>query len=690
MTTAPPPDVRGGGGGGGGGGSGNSSSSNSGGGGPNGHIHISVPPSTTPAPRPNALHSRITALLSTSYADLDLRDTLSLLPPVPPNPRTWRLDTQSDLLQANTEIISDFGRVAAQLSHVGVALQNLSRTTAALRQHVHAASSTTAAILADADEILSAQHTVANQSRLLAAVTQHFLLTDAETAHLTSPTSPLDDTFFHLLSRAQRLHHETHHLLSAHPSSPRLGQDVLAQTSRTLDAAYQRLSRVLLRNPVAERQRGWGVLRRHRPQLWRTCVEAWAERRAEVLEGEFYAALTGTGGGEAIEVHAHDPLRYVGDMLAWVHGVGVSERESVDGLFGKQNEHGGGADDSDDHDHIQPPTTSTATVSTSNDDQEEEKEEEVSTLLNPPHILARVLAGVFRLLRPRFENTLHAHSDDAALAYQLAHLAAFYTSIFSRLLCLSPREPSPFAPLEEAAMRSLRSTLRDRAVGLHVEVSAAIAAANSGKGEAADLGPPGFLTEALAVLEKLMRSYSLSTSPQEGDRVQGFAPVLHDALDPFLSACEDAVVPRLAAPFAQGIFALNCLDAVVSVLSPHIAGGRGDGFIPAERLESLRTQMERWDEMLVEGVYERYVLDSGLQAFLHGDKETELLSEKFDAWLPTAAEEARGVLLRGLRDLRAKTRVVERAGERFGDKVESLEADGLGLRRADEVRVLLL
>jgi len=518
-------------------------------------------------------------------------------------------------------------------------------------------------------------------------VTQHFLLTDAETIHLTSPTSPVDETFFQLVARAQNLHHETHLLLSAH-SSPRLGQEILAQTSRTLDTAYQRLSRTLLRHPVAERQRGWGVLKRHRPELWRTCVEAWAEKRGEVLEGEFYAALTGTGQGEAIEVQAHDPLRYVGDMMAWVHGVGVSEREGVEGLFGKQGEDGDPTND-DDYHRLPPPTTNTHDDDNGDDEkEEEEEEEETSPPLSPSHLLTRLLEGVFRLIRPRFENTLHAHPDDAALAYQLAQLAAFYTSIFSRLLSLSSHDQSPFAPLEEAAMRSLRSTLRDRAAGLHVEVSAAIAAA-AGDGDAADLSPPGFLTEALEVLRKLMTSYSLSTSPQEVDRVQGFAPILQDALDPFLSACEDTIVPRISGPFAQGVFALNCLDTVVSVLSPHKAGDGGDGFIPADRIESLRARMDRWEELLVEGVYERYILDSGLEAFLHGDRRGEVTGEKFDAWLPTAAEEARGGLLRGLRDFRVRARVVERAGENFGDKVEGLEGEGMGLRGAGEVRVLL-
>lgn len=35
-----------------------------------------------------------------------------------------------------------------------------------------------------------------------------------------------------------------------------------------------------------------------------------------------------------IEIHAHDPTRYVGDMLAWVHQATASEHELLESLFG--------------------------------------------------------------------------------------------------------------------------------------------------------------------------------------------------------------------------------------------------------------------------------------------------------------------------------------------------------------------
>ena len=34
-----------------------------------------------------------------------------------------------------------------------------------------------------------------------------------------------------------------------------------------------------------------------------------------------------------IELHSHDPLRYAGDMLAWLHQATASEREHITALL---------------------------------------------------------------------------------------------------------------------------------------------------------------------------------------------------------------------------------------------------------------------------------------------------------------------------------------------------------------------
>ena len=66
-----------------------------------------------------------------------------------------------------------------------------------------------------------------------------------------------------------------------------------------------------------------------------------AQTRQATLLNAFMDALTRGGLGglpRPIEIHAHDPLRYVGDMLAWVHQAIASEREFLEGLFDVRGE----------------------------------------------------------------------------------------------------------------------------------------------------------------------------------------------------------------------------------------------------------------------------------------------------------------------------------------------------------------
>jgi hypothetical protein len=72
----------------------------------------------------------------------------------------------------------------------------------------------------------------------------------------------------------------------------------------------------------------------------RTAREAltfFSQTRQATLLSSFLTALTRGGPSglpRPIELHAHDPLRYVGDMLAWVHQAIAAERELLESLFG--------------------------------------------------------------------------------------------------------------------------------------------------------------------------------------------------------------------------------------------------------------------------------------------------------------------------------------------------------------------
>lgn len=65
----------------------------------------------------NALSTRITSVLSASYADLEIRDALETLDArgvrnTAETRRQLRLDVQKEVIQCNGEIVRDFGEVA--------------------------------------------------------------------------------------------------------------------------------------------------------------------------------------------------------------------------------------------------------------------------------------------------------------------------------------------------------------------------------------------------------------------------------------------------------------------------------------------------------------------------------------------------------------------------------------------------
>jgi hypothetical protein len=77
-------------------------------------------------PRSAALSNKLTTVLSSSYADLDIRDALGILDDrkiknSAETRRQLRLDVQREIIECNGEIIREFGEVAnVGLSHMRV------------------------------------------------------------------------------------------------------------------------------------------------------------------------------------------------------------------------------------------------------------------------------------------------------------------------------------------------------------------------------------------------------------------------------------------------------------------------------------------------------------------------------------------------------------------------------------------
>lgn len=132
-----------------------------------------------------------------------------------------------------------------------------------------------------------------------------------------------------------------------------------------------------------------------------------ASARHDAVARAFLNALTKGGPGgtpRPIELQAPDPLRYIGDMLAWVHQACASEKEMLESLFQRNVEK---------YEDVSGITVKVADT--------------ISDLLDC------AMEGTCRPLKSRMEQVL-VLQPGAITSYKVANLIQFYTMTLSKLM----------------------------------------------------------------------------------------------------------------------------------------------------------------------------------------------------------------------------------------------------------------
>ena len=470
-----------------------------------------------------------------------------------------------------------------------------------MRRHISAAQKETTPVLHEASSLLSQKHDVEVQQQLLDAFNKHFIISDEELTILTASTEPVDDRFFEALARVKVVYKDCQVLLGS--SNQTLGLEVMDQTSRNLNSAYQKLyhwvqrefKTLHLENPQISTpiRQALRVLA-ERPSLFQSCLDSFSEVREDTLLDAFHTALIGPSSSieqqsstKPIELVAHDPLRYVGDMLAWTHSVTVSEREALEVLFisegdgiakgiqaGKANEPWSLADGEE-----------SAVF---------DGRKALEQLVN------RDVSGVARGLRQRIEQVIQSN-EDSILEYKIANLIKFYRVTFSKLIGADSVLLDTLADLEEHALNQFRLTQRDHIASLQTHATH----------PPTDLTVPYFLTAALNLLTALLKTHDTSLIPTsslhgDSDEDASFQPILAEALDPYLRQCT-ALARTLTDPDAT-IFLLNCLLATRQTLLPFP--------FTRERVAELDTTIDEHASTLVEHQHAFFLRTSGLQPLI--------------------------------------------------------------------------
>ncbi len=542
-----------------------------------------------------------------------------------------------------------------------------------MKAQVTAAHATTSLVLNEATALMQQRHQVDVRQRLLRAFQSHFVLSEQETVSLRLLSEPVDDRFFLLLGKAKRISKDCELLLGFEKQT--LGHEIMEQASKNVDLAFQKLYKWIqrdfktlnLENPQigSSIRRALRVLA-ERPSLFQNCLDFFAEAREHILSDAFLAALTGASASgttdpsvKPIELVAHDPLRYVGDMLAWTHSAAVGEREALEVLFvsdgdelardiqaGRQNEIWRLVADED----VAPAFDA---VKALND------------------LVDRDISGAGRILRQRAEQVIQS-SEDTILTYKLANLLGFYRATFSRLLGDASTLVESLGSLESEALRQFRSLMRDHITAVQGDF----------QHSPPNLAPPDFLQDALKQLVAIMKTYDTSLSSASSGETD-FQPVLVEALDPFIAGCRN--MSNGISPPGNSIFLTNCLLAAKSIL--------GDFEFTRARVREVQAEIEKHTHTLAAYQYQFFCHESGLGtifAALRGlaDKKEDVekvaglealqpaallqASQTLDDFLPSALMDAMESI-KQLQDARLARNMTEEAAERFCQDFEHVE-----------------
>ena len=291
-----------------------------------------------------------------------------------------------------------------------------------------------------------------------------------------------------------------------------------------------------------------------RPVLFKYCAEEVANTRHNALFRRFITALTRGGPGgmpRPIEVHAHDPLRYVGDMLGWIHQALASERELAMALFSTEQNSG---------------TTSRRFSSEASNlgraASKEYNREDLMVESDMGYVLDRVFEGVCRPFKVRVDQVLHSQPS-LLLAYKLNNLLEFYGHTVSDLLGPGASLSVTIREVCDAAQRTVLDIVKARGDKLLRYPSAV----------AVDLSPPPAVAETMSILLELIDNYESMMVPAGGQKPD-FEPIIEGLLDPLVQMCEQSAEAYGSKP-QSGIrprhFASQLCSTQMCVITPKLA-----------------------------------------------------------------------------------------------------------------------
>ncbi|CAI5739064.1 unnamed protein product [Peronospora destructor] len=470
--------------------------------------------------------------------------------------RNLRSSLETQQLTLAQTALAGLERTLAQISNLVAQVDTLDYNCDKVHKFLELTQMGTEQVQTEAAALATKRDTVQEQWKEMKAFLARYQLTDEEICSLYADdlVDNQMDVFFCTWERVEQVLEDCKELVAK--GDVHCGLELLDAVNKYQEAGYEKLYKWTAKKcaemdgePSSLLHRAIALLS-DREEFYNYCKETLTVSRRSLIVRRFIIALT-VGGPNGIprpiEMHAHDPVRYCGDMLAWVHQAIATESEFFRVLFDGDMEFSPSAatDPTQLSEAMSKMTTDDSLLQTDKvQGYTDVAAEEICTAM-----VGRAFDDVSRPLQVRVEQTLSS-PHCIVTAYKLVHLLVFYHHKFDQLVA--------HADLARA-LRHCREIANEAFRHQFQQLVDAVAA--SAQDYTANLAAAHITLDVSHRLVALLEVFQTSLLP-EREKEADLAPLLDGVLSAFELMCQRRVAGL--DPVEALVFRINnfsCLQA---------------------------------------------------------------------------------------------------------------------------------
>ncbi|XP_065353864.1 conserved oligomeric Golgi complex subunit 6 [Cloeon dipterum] len=433
--------------------------------------------------------------------------------------RNFVSQIEKQSLSINEDFLSELRKVKESLDGIRSDVISMNDMVQEMKSSLHNTKTKTHNLIEQTTRLKSESQKLSLQKEVAGEFLKTFQLNATEQAHLRGDQeNTITKDFFPVLARVNTIHQNCKILLQAGHQTAAI--EIMEQMALYQEIGLERLYRWTLNNcknielPDVSLLLGDAMLwLLERPVLFQYVLDEYATARRAVLVRGFLDALTlgGPGGTpKPIEMHAHDPQRYVGDMLAWLHQAIPVEAENLQSLLKKCDHSLIGA-------QIQ-------------------------------QAMTNITEGVCPPLQVRVEQIL-TNDAEATVLYTITNLLRFYQKVIQEVVSGGSLDKN-LEELHSASFAAFVRTLDGQVRRLSDRIEP----------------PSSELTPVLGItrIMSLLRDVLAATSVAE-QRKQDISQIISCIVDPLLLVVNESAVRLTSTDMA--VYMLNCIYQLQATLS---------------------------------------------------------------------------------------------------------------------------